>query len=694
MISDNNDSIGTELGLTCNELINNGSKIMYISGTPWYTDYNKRNHPICSSDEHFFCRSLATQMKDGNCPNISIEFKQSAYNLIDRKHDTVFGDVPSTRITKKQFISFMDEWVVLWMNDGCPKTAVKIPAGNSEQVGKWFIKYMKDVKFPSHIATQRDSIHPVCVDLTKNGEMADSNNYSKIENDKDYAGRSVDVYVFCKILNEGTDIPSLSHIYIIGLISNIRLLLQILGRVIRNKHNILGYEEWFGLEWLTHAKIVFMIPECKQSLDHYISKQLLEMLYASEYVMDYAKMTSINSDLSSLLIDRVIDEPIPERKSQLKYIMSILNSIDNKFMSDMPNTVLTLYNNMYNIENYSMSDILIDIAANNKLTDDDKSQAYIFAFNNFPDDIKELITAEELLEKIMTKINRIPSNNDYHISVIMREVLEEVAYEFKDVKIENRLEANIHNTIIKINGGKDIDYWTTNVNSGFNERESIRMLNDVIKFINKHGKYPCLNNSADETMLYRWLDNTKQAKRGNGNATWHPSLEMRAIKAGFPDMFNVKNNENETIEKCKKFINFTLANTRYPSKTATDKYEQTLYTWGNRLGIMYRKGSGIGGHVLYKSVIDMIQAAGMVDLFDITDNEQKAIDKFNAVINYVTKHNKYPTKRSLNNDEKRLAYWLSDMRKKDNTIYDSIQNLLNHSDYPNMCNCNWRVDLK
>jgi len=146
------------------------------------------------------------------------------------------------------------------------------------------------------------------------------------------------------------------------------------------------------------------------------------------------------------------------------------------------------------------------------------------------------------------------------------------------------------------------------------EREAIDKCNQVIEFIKKYGRYPNRRSEDEyERKLRVWLTNMRLAKQGNAHGTFYSILEKMAVDAGYPDMFNNIDKEQEAIDKCNEVIEFIKKYGRYPSTMSTDEYERKLGVW---LSNMRRTKQGNTSCVFYHILNQMVKKAKLPNMFN------------------------------------------------------------------------------
>ena len=233
------------------------------------------------------------------------------------------------------------------------------------------------------------------------------------------------------------------------------------------------------------------------------------------------------------------------------------------------------------------------------------------------------------------------------------------------------------------------------------EQLSLDRCKEVIDYYKEHGNYPS-HGSKDINIkaLAKWLTTARRAKENKGYNKWYPSVEVMAIEAGLPNMFNKIDREQIAIDNCQEVIDYHKEHGKYPSYTSKDIKIKLMGIWllnmkGNKRSIRDTSRRGI----FYPSVEVMAIEAGLPDMFNSLDKEQLALDKCQEVIDYYKENGKYPSSKSKNKTIRLLGSWITKIRganqeRGTNTFYLSFETMTEKAGLPNMFNLNWRDDLK
>ena len=133
----------------------------------------------------------------------------------------------------------------------------------------------------------------------------------------------------------------------------------------------------------------------------------------------------------------------------------------------------------------------------------------------------------------------------------------------------------------------------------------------LINFINEHGKNPGRNSkNKDERKLAQWLDDMRKAKKGNCSRVFYDSVEWMTRDAGFPNIFNNIDKEQNAIDMCNKVIEFVNEHGHYP----TYRYSSNEYNIGKWLSNM--RNNNRHKTILYPVLYQMVKKAKLPNMFN------------------------------------------------------------------------------
>ena len=216
----NNDEakLNTILGKLIRSAIEKGAKVLYCSATPYRIDGVNRTVPIINDFDESRTRSIertiGEHIQEGYAPSLTaVYFHVEDLKIYARKQETIFGDEINATISDSVLIKCLHEIHKQWVDDGCPKTFIRIPSVNSDKKALIAKEFFEKREFPEHIQKMRNGrVHPVVLNTVTNkkAEISDA-----LQHDNDNHGRNFDILVACRKMDEGTDCNTLTHCYVI-----------------------------------------------------------------------------------------------------------------------------------------------------------------------------------------------------------------------------------------------------------------------------------------------------------------------------------------------------------------------------------------------------------------------------------------------------------------------------------------------
>jgi superfamily II DNA or RNA helicase len=693
----------TLLGEVANKIKAKGGKVLYVTATPYRT-YNGKTSLIFDPE---LCRpvirTIGEQMRDDYAPSMETEYIHVKNMKLNNAGDAgIFGDKINTSINDPQLKSALPRVIKQWRSEKYPKTILLIPAGNSEHTAEVVKEYVESIKFPSNVAKTRGRKHPKVLIAVGQGEdkfdvtYTDNNGkicndlINAIEYDKLKNGTVYDMVIGCRKFDEGTDVSSASHIYMIGLPSSVRLFHQRTGRVLRSKKVIEGYSEWFGDQWMDKAKVVFFAPAGRKTkdFDYKVGRQLLHCIFAAESYQEYCESINASQSVRIAFQKKGDNARCAETKETIDDIMNVLSGIE---LTEHKDYASNEFNELVSqgLNPDTTFGERIDMINASDMNATERSIAITSLMNHLPNDVKDSLDFDDMVARVIkackpkkaATFNVLPTE-------ALTDVFEEVLNEFCDVKVFSTTENAVQKVFSKLSGNS-FKHWAEKCSQFMGEEHAIKMCNKVIEYTNINGNYPSSSSiDPDIYKLAQWLNKMKSAKNGNTNNQnrYYPSIGKISSDAGYPDMFDIIDHEQNALDTCKQVIDYTNANGKYPNRQSNDPYVAKLGRW---IKDRQKAERGNGSCIRYQSVNTLIINAGYPDMFDIIDREQNAIDTCNELIDYIDTNGKYPVHNSKDRAVAKLGKWISKMReaKQGNgrsTFYPSLLPLVEMRGYPKL----------
>lgn len=683
------DKDGTLLGEIAEKIKDRGGKIMYVTATPYRTVGAQTNLIFDPLKCNPVIRTIGEQMRDGYAPSLNTEYIHVRdVKLTNAGDGGVFGDLANTRISDPQLKTLLPRIVKQWRSEKYPKTILLVPAGNADHTAVEVKKYLEEIIFPHDVAKTRGRKHPsVLISVGDSGQTIEVNGkeMTEIECDKASGGRVYDIVIGCRKFDEGTDVSSASHIFMVGLPSSVRLFHQRTGRVLRDKKAITGYAEWFGSEWLDKSKVVFFAPVGKKTkaFDYKVGRQLLHCIFAAESYQEYCESLNASQNIRIAFENKHKKAKCEASREELEYAMALMGEIElNELKDYSSNEFDELVKESLNPE-MTVGE-RIDLIKSSDMTDAERVIALNNIVNHLPDDIKQSINWDAIVNSIVKLVkNKKVAGFDVPPTSAISDVFDDVLREFYSVTITTNTERAVQQVFSSLSG-ETFKEWAEKCSQFMGEDNAIHMCNQVIEHYNKHGHLP----PSGSTKLGSWILTMRGAKSGRNSSVWYPILDTMADTANIPELFNNIDRESIALKTCNEVVEFYTVNKRVPINGSPDEHEAKLSRW---IGSMKKANNGkTSGNILYQSVINMASDAGLSTLFDNNDNELYALDMCQKVIDYICKHGTPPPANTSSNEPKhKLGNWLSRMKsaRKGTTtsnLYPSVIEMANNAGHPTL----------
>lgn len=584
---DEDDSVGgTILGKVVNKAMEKGAKVLYLTATPYRTE-GRKTIPIVDTEVcNPIIRTIGEQIRDGYSPGIDVEYVhiKGDYNFLkDRyKDEPTIVDGPFVIFSKPKQGRIYAEYVYeQWVKDGCPKAIIVIPGGESIRTAETVKAYFIEKGFPSGINRGRE-----ITILDAVGDKATDRDriLKEIRNDKDQHGRKYDLVIGCRRFDEGTDIPSASHVYMVGVPGNVRIFHQRAGRILRDKKSVEGYAEWFGSQWLEKAKAIFFIPLFQKydKLDNQVARQLLHCVFAGENFQAYCKSASTSIELKKA-VEKKAEEGHVDTAEEIQKVIDSFRMTEGIGQSQrIENLVLKVKKNPDITVKEFCEKALKDV------TDPVERMAIQAAIvENLTcvsaEDVRGM--AEGVVEKLAKEAEADPSlissKKKEPAGMLLRplgNVFEKemrLAFQilidrFGEEKIGFKTEAYVDRVFTSLTG-EDLAFWTAQCEFLYEDVElSNKMCRKVCGWMKEHNDNIPSSESEDtlEKTLGQWVIRKRCAKAGNssnGNIFFESDQRI-AEEEGYPDLF--KSREEKYKENLIWVCEFKKKYGRDPSQLA------------------------------------------------------------------------------------------------------------------------------
>ena len=493
---EDNDKHGTILGEVASIIHAKGGRILYQTATP-YRETTKGIIPIFNPYDVFtVVRTIGEQMRDNLAPALNVEYK----HVTKMKFADYFGDKVSSRISSKDLQYALPDILNQWISDGCPKAILTIPAGNSKKIAKEVEAFFKSHELPEKIAAIRGRKYPTILNAVGCTKIDKDRSLDGIREDKEANGRLFDLCIGCRKFDEGTDVPSASHIYMIGLPSSVRLFHQRTGRVLRHKSDVKGYAEWFGTEWVTHSKVVFFAP-CEKTIkdiSNQVARQLLHCILAGESYEAYYDKVQSTCQIRTVIKNKrktVTDEA---RLLILDKIEDIMNAVEINNAMNFTNRETQLLNTLCLNGNINMIEGISNIIESDE-SDTTKLEKCLHLIDKtkggLPSEAEESLVTDIINDEdnIESANDAIKKNKTIELAPFTKKMVDKLhacVDCFEDIEITTESTDSVSKVMMTITG-ENLNHWTEICKIGLTDEA----YKDYI--IDKYTEWKLLQSSSD-----------------------------------------------------------------------------------------------------------------------------------------------------------------------------------------------------
>jgi superfamily II DNA or RNA helicase len=642
------DKDGTLLGEIAEKIKQKGGKILYVTATPYRTVGNQTNLIFDPLKCNPVIRTIGEQMRDGYAPSLNTEYIHVRdVKLINGGIAGIFGDLLTTRISDPQLKTLLPRIVKQWKTEKYPKTILLVPAGNADHTAQEVKKYLEEITFPSDVAKIRGRKHPsVLISVGDSGQVIEVNGkeMSEIEYDKANGGHIYDIVIGCRKFDEGTDVSSASHIFMVGLPSSVRLFHQRTGRVLRDKKNIDGYAEWFATQWVNTSKVVFFAPIGKKTkeFDYKVGRQLLHCIFAAESYQEYCESLNASQNIRIAFEDKHKKAKTEATRAELEEVMALLGNIElnelkdyssnefNELVKESLNPDMTVGERIDMIKSSTMSDAERVIALNNIV-------------NHLPDDIKDKIDWDAIVNSIVKSVKKKKvAGFDVPPTSAISDVFDDVLREFYSVKITTNTERAVQQVFSSLSG-ETFKEWAEKCSQFMGETAGLMWINKICDFIDVNKTNPSTHTAKNttESQLARKLFGLRQSYKNSGNLTYFESYNELCIKRGYPSLLiavDAVELQKKDIERINNVYAYVKNTNTYPTKrgdcadlgiwlinkrgaklgTTLSKFDSLYDEYASKLGLpnMFNTNYMIDINMIkYHQLVEYVQSNGAMPVY-------------------------------------------------------------------------------
>lgn len=442
-----------------------GASVLYMTATP-YRIFNDVPYSILPNECNSSVRTIGEQIREGFSPMIKIKYVKIGEGiLIDKGKETISCNGNSHFSGNKAIDECKELLHERWVECEYPKSIIIIPPGNSVKSSSRLVKYFENIEFDDWVAEARGRKFPKVL----NAVGMDKNEIIEhINQDKKNGGRDCDLVIACKRCDEGTDIPSASHIFCIGIPGNIRLINQRIGRILRNKKDVEGYTEFFG-EWTEESVITYFLPSYGniKDFDRQAANQLLHCILAGEEYEKYCNEIPFVERIKVFVKKKMM-------KSKKKDL--VIDTLDN-FISDaefkkpfVEKKILVEVLKKGNVKIGEIPEILEQVDFEQ---DDVSVLVNVIDLIGLDDDEKD-----KFVEKISKKLIELPPSVN-NVNEAVRKTFEEIIENFNDRHLKMDSSDKVNEISYKLTGN-DMKRWCDDFFYKFDiNKAAIELLNNI-----------------------------------------------------------------------------------------------------------------------------------------------------------------------------------------------------------------------
>lgn len=571
-------------------------KLLYLTATPF--NANGALPILRDPTVDIIHRSLGEHMKDGYAPELEM-----SYEMLDINAGTQinYGNFNSSENKIKYWAKSLAS---SYIKDNKPKTLIVIPSFSTSGED--------DVNTQNAANILKNELEKLLEDikiLTVVGNDASGEISKKIELEANtFPGH--DIIIACRRFDEGTDVPSISAVYLIGM-TGCRRIIQLSGRALRDKKTIEGFSEKHP-EYLNKSIFKFFIFNTENIND--------EDIEDNQYEFSLSAIKTINAVQNFQSYD-LISGPVKVRRKLQERIEELVGKDPNnsdiglyeELVEEIEKPILTLETSNEN------DDSMINLLAHNKMEHSNKdalenasesSLAYVQS-NLLSNELKTDEDVEEFVDKVVSKKRNNKAKN------VINEELVELVNKYSDEKV-NYIESDLIKTFVTRLNCETLEEWGDVLWD--NKEKQLENIKNIVKFYEENGRLPIRSRNCSD------IESKLGAKLNRIKVSYHKKkLDESVIDFLKTNnkIFILYNREDRTLEKAKQFVEYIKLNIEIPEniKGWFSKYKSTF--------------NGTNNGLTYDSVNSfLINQLGGDYLFS---REQKNIKKAEDYVKYINK---------------------------------------------------------
>lgn len=623
-----------------NDFKTKNGKILYLTATPFTV--NGALDILANPDVEIIHRSLGEHMEDGFAPEIEMSyeiFNTSAGSQIE------YGSI----IPQNNMIAdWASKIAHSYEQDSRPKTLIIIPSFSTTEdsstaevattLKKELEKIIKDVKVLS------------VVGYDSSGETA------KIIETEANSFPGHDIIIACRRFDEGTDVPAISAVYLIGMTSY-RRIIQLMGRALRNKKDISGFSQKYE-KYVNKSIFKFFIFNENNTDDEYLKqKQYCFSLSAIKTIEAVQNFTNISNTVGPIRIRRRIQSLIEDLVETDHNNENI--EIYEELINEIERNIILIETNGDN-DNH-----MLGIVANTKIGNtnqealeccSDFTKAYIESTI-----ISEVIkTEKEVDEFINSSINIKRTNRNLNA---IQSNISEIVKKYSNNKIKYTESELVKSFTTRLNITTLVEWGELLKTTHSGERAALEKAKDLVAFYSEHGKLPKTNSlEENERKTAIFYNNIKQAYNNKNTNIAYESV-VTYLKENMGEfILNKIDDMQQQINTAIRYVDFIKRTGKKPSQHSGDPVEKRLDGWFNQIKIEYNSKNG--KRIIYPETVEYLIEELGENILNKINRENIQLSRAVEYVNWFKIHNRKPSFIGETEAEVSLCMWFNQTKSK------------------------------
>lgn len=193
------------------------------------------------------------------------------------------------------------------------------------------------------------------------------------------------------------------------------------------------------------------------------------------------------------------------------------------------------------------------------------------------------------------------------------------------------------------------------------KQEAINNLNKILDWSDSRGSLPMRTSKDEQERKYaNFISMRKRSKRGKSKNIFYHELDEVAKKSGYPDLFDVRDLKQKTINELNSILDRANGRGHLPKHGSKNKQEAKD---SNTISGLKLAKQGKGRRIFYPELEEIAKKHGYHNLFKVRDFKQKAIDQLNKILDRSDKRGRLPRGGGKNEQENKDAQKISQLKQ-------------------------------